>query len=557
MSDPSPDRRRWLFFGLSLVIGVATALVLVVSVAGIRDRLGFDRVFRRIDQMIRTERYDAEYTRAITEAADFARTRRQFSDLARLAWRLDTDDRWSLLIAVSARAQDRLRRHDDFRRIEAYSLVRLGQRSRGVELVEDDRDRMSLRIAMLGLIDREQAEDSRQRLVSRGLSEDAPALFSTVSRAFVDDSAEAAWEAWEATQASAFAVNSALYAAAANDRDSTLRATDPLRALGDSDEPLQTLYLAAWLDDDEWLFRQLRSLEARQVVETEVFLIQADGHLRQGQLREARAIYREIAATDPGADVIPFINDAVITERFDDGLVDPIYERAINAHPDSSRLRLAWGSRLLRTGRRLDAALAIAPLTSDQTDEETWILVRAILGRRRPVDRLVADLWNYLNEYPDSHSVAAFLANLLYVREDWESIYVLLARYPPTAAPWARVLHALRADREGNFVVADELLAEARALEVLYNRAVFSLRRHDREIVRASIDDYASMVQRDVAAGSPPRPLPDVSVLLLEAEAAYQDNQFGQALTYLERAVALGYPPRRVERYRALLAAER
>lgn len=556
MSDRNREggSRRWVLFGFALLFGLSTAVVLVLSVSGLRDRIGFERITRRIDQFVRAERYDDEYRAAIEEAAEFARTRAQFMQLLGLAWNLEESDRWPAVISITAPARERHRSELAFVQIESYARIRSDDRETAATMLDGYTDATSLRLRILAVIDPTDREASRRRLIALAAGENQPALFTTVSRAFDDPNSEALYEAWEEFGARAFAVNGALAAAGAGDRDAALRAVRPLRSMNDDERVRPTLYLAAWLDDDQWLFSQLRSLEGRRLVEPELFLLQADGHIRQGQFREARAIYREIIATDPGASEIPYINLAVINERLGDGPIDELYRTALPIHPRSRALRFAWSSRLVRRGNRLEAARVIAPVALTPGDHESWLLARAVLGARRPVARLESDLWGYINSYPDALEVAAFLARFLYIRNDAESLAVLRNRYAPGSAPWSRIVHALHALDEDRPHDAETMLAGGESLDLAYDRAVFALHHRDATEIARTTAAYREEFERDVRISTTRRTEAEILSLLLEAEAARLAGDAEASVAYLERAKLIGYPSTQVARYRTLLA---
>lgn len=547
-------RRRWFLFGFSVLFGLATAVVLVLSVSGLRDRVGFERVIRRIDQLVRAERFDQEYRDAIEDAAEYARTRGQFLRLLDHAWNLDDEARWSTIVSVTTLARNRHDQDRDFLQIESYARIRNGDRATAATLIEGMEDGLSLRLRILAAIDLDQPDETVGRFTSLGADENAPELFQTLSRAFHQPGPADLFAAWEAFGSRAFAVNGALSAAVAGDREATRRSTTPLRASFDPEHPRPTLYLAAWLDDDQWLFSQLRSLEGRRVVEPELFLLQADGHVRQGQYPEAQAIYREIIATAPESSPIPFINLAVINERYSPGPVDQLYREALQLHPQSRRLRLAWATRLIRRGDRLEAARVVAPIAVTERDDETWLLARAVLGVRRPVARLESDLWEYINRYPEATDVAAFLARFLLLRNDREGLTVLESRYQPETAAWARILHAQAKMEQGEWRNAEELLAVGDSLEITYNRAVFALKHRDQNEYDRAISAYRADFERDVRITGTRRNRAEVLSLLLEAEAARLKEEPDTAIGYLDRAELLGYPSASVTRYRALLA---
>lgn len=555
--DKAAQVRRWTLFGFALLFGLATAVVLVLSVSGLRDRIGFERLVRRIDVLDRAGRYDDEFREAIENAAEYARTRGQFLELLDLAWKLEDESRWPAIVSISARARDRHRNDVIFSQIESYGRIRTGDRLGAAELVSGRTDALSLRLRVLAEIDLAEPVASRSRLTVLGQAEDAPALFKTVARAFNDPTPSELIRAWEVLGARAFAVNGALAAAIAGDRDTTRRASEPLRTRFDPESPLPTLYLAAWLDDDEWLFAQLHSLEGRRLVEPEFFLLQADGHLRQGQFREASAIYREIQETNPEASPLPFINLAVLGERAGDETVDDLYRQGLRYHETSRELRIAWGTRLIRQGRRLEAARIVAPVALRDDDPETWLLARAVLGSRRPVARLESDLWVYINRNPDALSVAAFLARFLVIRNDQESLAVLRSRYGIGSAPWARIMHALAAIGAGDLVRAEEILSVGTGPDVAYNRAVFALLHRDTPEIDRAIAAYRAEFERDVRIPSDRRNREEVQSLLLLAESARIGNDPETAMTYLQRAELIGYSSTQVARYRALLAGAR
>jgi len=555
---PNPaGTRRWILFGFALLFGLSTAVVLVLSVSSLRDRIGFERAFDRIERLIRTEGNDEEYRRAIEDAAEYARTRGQFFRLLELAWSVDDESRWSLIVSVTSRARDRNVEDTLFRQVESYARSRTGDRMTAKELVSGQGDSLSQRLRIFAEIDLGEPAASRARLTALGMDDDAPELYRIVARAFGDPRAPDLVAAWETFGARAFAVNGALAAATAGDRSTARRASDPLRTRFDQDNPRPTLYLAAWLDDDEWLFSQLRSLEGRRVVEPEIFLLQADGHLRQGQFSEARAIYREIIATRPEVSAVPFLNLAVINERLAEGPVDELYRTGLSHHMTSRDLRIAWGTRLIRRGRRLEAAQVVAPVALREGDHETWLLARAVLGTRRPVARLESDLWGYINRYPDALEVAAFLARFLTVRNDRQGLDVLRSRYDADTAAWARVLHAEAALADNDWNRAETILAEGESLELAYNRAVFALFHRDRNEIERTIAVYREEFERDVRITTQRRTQAEIRSLLLMAESARLRNEEDQAVALLERAELIGYPSTRVARYRALLAGAR
>lgn len=559
MSDPTRDSsgRRWILFGFAVLFGLSTATVLVLSVSGLRDRIGFERLVRRIDILVAAERYDEEFVTAIQDAAEYARTHGQFMRLLRLAWNLEEESRWPAIVTIAVRAGDRRSSDPVFAQIESYARIRTGDRAAAAELVAGSDDPLSQRLRILAEIDPADSTGSRTRLTALGSGEEAPALFVTVARALADPAPADLIEAWEALGARAFAVNAALLAATAGDDATARRASDPLRTRFDPERPLPTLYIAAWLDDDQWLFSQLRSLEGRRVVEPEIFLLQADGHLRQGQFPEARAIFEEILTTGPEASALPFINLAVLNERNGIGDVDRYYRWGLRYHPTSRELRIAWGTRLIRQGRRLEAARVVAPVAVGPGDHETWLLVRAVLGVRRPLARLESDLWEYINSHPDALDVASFLARFLTVRNDREGLAVLRGRYGEETAPWAQIMHARAALEREDWSRAEEIFADGTGTDIAYNRAVFALHHRDRREIDRSIAAYRDEFERDIRITTERRRSAEIRSLLLLAEAARIGGDAEKAIAYLERAELIGFPSTGVSRYRALLAGAR
>lgn len=549
-----------LFFVAALVLAITTTLVIGVSISSIRNSIWFVRIVRRMDT-------DGANREQILDASRFARRASEWRQLARIAWNLGDNERWSSVRDVALLAADRFPRDDTWTQTAAFAMIRLGRHDEAREILGSPEEAGALRqyLHILAALDIDEPSASADRLAEFGNAPTGMRILRTVGRAAQEPSPERLWEAWEATGVSAYGVNAALEAAGAGNREIASRAVGELRRAGLTPDPeyeAAPLYLAIWLEDVDWLFEQLASLTGRRAVEPTVLLIHAEGMLQQGQLAEARRFYRDIHTSHPRYAELPYLNDGAITLRLGDGDPIPVLRAGVMNHPQSTELRGALAGILTARGNRLDAARVIAPAVVTQTvdgdarSERNWLLVRALLGTRAPIERLESDLWSYLNDFPDATVVAHYLTRFLIARNDTAGLSDLRRRYTADAGGWAVTAHLMHLVDQERLAEAEELTAlfERDSWTGAYNRALFAMRFLPLHEAQRAVEEYRFLLARDRDLHPRSQRRADVHLAMVEAELARLSGDGASARAILDRAIAVNPDMDLLYAYRAILA---
>lgn len=555
-------------FILALGFAGATIAVVVGGVLLMRSSIQFSRIERRLAELETRNEYGSAYEERLRTAASFARRPAEFRRLLVGAWRLE-QRRWETVRDIASIAAARFRRDARWIQTEALAHIRLDAhetalaRLASVNPAGSTTERLML-VAMAGQGDGAQFgarlqlfADDREQLN----------LVTTVANAAGSRERDPWWQAWQALEVPEFASNAGLAAALTGD---TAAAREALAAVpaADTAQPASLrraeLYLAAWTDDSDRLFRALRSLEARNAVMPDVLLIQADGNLQLGRLDEAARLYRELRSAHPEHSWIPFANGAFLAAG-DDQAATAILESGIAVHPRRHELRLQLASLMIQRGRRAEALRVAAPLavTRDEvTDHRLWLILRSVLGSREPVERFEADLWRRLNEHPDASPVAAFLASFLLLRDDQPGVAELMRRYPPESGSWAATLHAAAASAAGELELAERLFREAAgegATVEARNLALFALARLPQPDAIAAVESLDRLVQQRYGSegGGQRAVAARTESLLYRAEAArlFRGPEAARELTRLRSG--LNIDANEIYAYETLLAAPR
>ncbi|MCG8481413.1 MAG: hypothetical protein MI724_20130 [Spirochaetales bacterium] len=555
----SERRKTVVFFGAALVLAITTALVIGVSISSIRDSIWFVRIVRRMDA-------DGADREQLLDASRFARRATEWRQLARLAWNLSDHERWPSVRDVALLAADRFPRDDTWIQAAAYAMIRLGRHQEARELLGEPDGAGELRqyLHILAALDIDEPVLSTDRLAEFSDAPEGMDVLRAIGRATREPTAELLWEAWEATGVSAYGVNAALEAAGEGNREIARNAVGELRRSGRMPDPeyeSAPLYLAIWLEEVDWLFEQLGSLTGRRAVEPTVLLIQGEGMLQQGQLDSARRFYREIHTAYPHYAELPYLNDAAITLRLGDGDPVPILRAGVANHPQSIELRGALAGVLTAGGRRLEAAEVIAPAVIEPAGEairrdRNWLLVRALLGTREPVERLESDLWSYINDYPEAMIVAHYLTRFLIARNDGAGLADLRRRYAADAGSWATTTHLMYMVEQGRFAEAEALLSllDGDSWTDAYNRALFAMRFLPLHEAQREVEAFRLRLNRGSDLHSETRRRASVHLALLEAELARLSDDGARARALVDRAIDVNPDMDLLYTYRAILA---
>lgn len=555
--------RRHLLFVVAVAFAAATAGGLYLSLGTIRDTVQFNRILRRIDPA------DPDPS-LLEEAAGFAQSREDWRTLLGLAWEID--NRAGTLGYLATEASRRFPSEPIWRSIAAFAALEREDRSSARQLMSvraegAEADELEEWMMLLARVQPEDPRGSRSAL--RELLSGA-GLFprsSAVAAAEINRDPASFQQAWQATAVGAFALQGALEAAEAGNSVLARSLIDAAR--GDSRLPgaerwNAPLYLALWLDDTEWLFEELQSMPGLRIGEAPVLLVQAEGHRRQGRLREARRFYRELQVVAPGYSDLAFLNDAALTWVLGDGRAAPVLRAGLDVHPDSARIRGELAGLLVLEDERLAAVRLLGEqvlnsggtaVPAEQAHRD-WLLTRAVLGSRRPLERLESDLWAYLNNNPGATVVARYLARFLALRMDQAGMVRLAERYPLEFAPWARPLHAAQALAVGNREQAESLLFDASATRLVdwYNRALFALRYLPLPEAERSLADARAWLEGGAAVSPAAFDEFERSLLVLEAEYARLAGDSDTARRRVERALLIR-PDAELRAYRAILAS--
>ncbi|MDA3947684.1 MAG: hypothetical protein PF508_00530 [Spirochaeta sp.] len=547
----------------AVIVTIFSVFFISLSINSIRSSIWFDRIMERIDR-------DGPSAEHLSEAAEYARRPGEWRRLVRIAWEMPDDRRWTNVADLATLAADRFPRDDTWIHLATYANIRRGRYDAAAELISDEpsSSRLAQNIQVLIAVDRDSPRGMTERLADFAERDSDEEILVSIGRAARDRTPERLYDAGEKTGVSAYYLQSALTAAKNGDRTAARRAVGRLqgydRVTGGAGQRRAEVYLAAWLRDTEWFFDRLAALGGRRAVTPPMLLMQADFLVEQGQFERASPIYREVQQQAPATHPVAFGNDAAIQRtvtRFPDNprvteQIDATYRRGIQYHPEYLELRLDYAAHLVSTGRRIEAIrtlLPLGPLGTDRYDDTEpvqaqWLLTRTILGSRTPVERLEADLWDYLNQAPDAHLVARFLARFFVVRQDDRGLSQLRERYTPQRADWAATLHAIDAAENGDYAAAAALFEQTQSATALYNHALFSLRHESLDVARERIDTFQDEAEQIDST----RRL--TQAYLLQAEHARMNGEIETAEQITERATALSPYSDTVYTYQAILA---
>lgn len=557
-------RARWVLPATALVLTAATVILLSYSVGSLRTRAFFERTIRRIESLDRRGEYDADFSGELREAARHARTGADWRRILQLAWKQPEPARWDTIQELAATASGALPEEGRWKTIGAYAALRLGRSEQALATLEPVRPAGETvqHLRVLASIDRENPRDTRERM-TRLLAGDPGDRATLLARALGSPDAESLRLAWEETGIEAFALNAALSAAAEGKREDARSLATLLQE--SVTVARSAIYLAAWLQETDWLFRQLRRLPPRESVSPEIMLLQADGHLRHAQWDEARRIYLELQAVSPALSPLVFTNDAVLASRIQGDQVLPVLERGDPHHREDRHLQLFLAGTLVRENRtteareRLERLLELYP-----ENHEAWLLLRLLTARESaargaPPERLESDLWTYLNNNHDAFVVASHLARMLFLRGNAGGLAELRRRYAPDAAPWAAAIHADHAIREGRPEEAAVLLAENVTADPVhwtdhYNRALLALQFPAFADSTRGIEEFRRWLERYAILPENQNRRALTHLLLLEAEAARLGGDERRARTILEEALSLNPDQESLYSYRARIA---
>lgn len=557
---------------IAVLVALATAVTLSLSLGTIRTRAFFERTIRRIEILDRRGEYDESFQGELREAARYARSTSDWRQILQLAWKLPAPERWVTVEDLSTLAATGLPHDARWKTIGAYASVRRGSYQRAISTVSDispsGETVQSLRM-LAALSPRERSE--ARTMVESLLATDSGTFTATVGGALLNPDAQSLHEGWEATGIRGFALNSALYAAAEGNRELARRNVGLFRDSPRGDSAL--LYLAAWLEETDWFFRMVRALPARDGVAPDVMLLQAEGHLYHAQWDEARRIYRELQNLEPHLSPIPFHNDAVLAIRADDGtVVMDTLKRGENYHSGDRPLRFALAGELVRQGRPDEAQLRLeAILNQTPDDHDAWLLQRLIQARYdsargAPPERLEGDLWTYLNRHPDAHRVAAHLARIFLVRGDETGLEELRRRYPPDTSFWSSVVHMSTVHARHDPGAAERLVEQQFSGDLPgantlprdwtrhYNRSLFALRHLPLSAVEHALGDFRQWLYQESLVSPAIRKTAETHLLVLEAEYARLQGDIRNAVALVSRAIELSPDRESLYSYRARLA---
>lgn len=558
----------WVLPTVAAIVTITTVGLLAVAIGTIRTQSLYDRVLRRIELLDRRNDYGEEYQDELENAARYARSVEDWKRILRLAWRRPQPERWRTTYELARTAVSSTRGNSELRLIGGYAAIRLGDNAGADEMVQTiaNADDTTQYLRLLARIEPGSPEQSRTAIIDLDQTGPPMPLVQVVAEALYNPDADSLWNAWETTGITSFALNSALHAAVSNDRDRVARAVEFLRRATGSEET--GVYLAIWLQDIDWFFNQVRRLSPQNAVAPEVLLLQADAHALQRQWDEAHRIYRELQETHPRISALPFINDAILTRRFDDAESPfEILRRGERFHENDRSLQLTLATFDIQSNdhegalRRLDRMLELLP-----TDHTAWLLRRILLARTESdtgvsAERLESDLWLYLNRYPDAVIVASFLARILRIRGDTAGLEELRRRYPPNSAPWAAIIHLIEATETNRMLRAEEMLSlqfpdEGRDFEWIgyYNSALFALQYLPLAEAARAISRYRTWWERDAFLPDRIYDRAGTELLLLEAELARLREDTATALRHIDRAIAITPSRESLYSYRTLIA---
>ncbi len=552
--------RRIAVFSAALLVSVTTIVTIAISVDAIRDSVQFSRVLRRI------ERGDTS-TATLLEAAEFARSLREWQTIMRIGWELESPQRWETVFALAGPAMRHFPNDPRWRYAAALAALRLNDAAAARDLLplepQDATADVKQFLRILADIDPEDRDRSLERLSAYRDLPEAYAILRATGEAETSPSPAHYRNAWDLTRVGAYGVNAALEGAATGDRAGVEALVAHVReegALPPAERESAPLYLAVWLRDIDWLFEQLRSLSGTRAVHPEVLLIQGEGLVQQGRLEQARLFYRELQQVAPEYDQIAFLNDAAITHQLGDGDPRRILREGLRIHEGSILLRSELAGLLVAGNERLAAAQvlgpALVPRSSGDPRHRDWLLARAVLGPRRPLARLESDLWLYLNENPEATVVAQYLARFLARRGDETGMDRLRNRYDPSIAEWSTTLHLLRLRQEGNYSQAEMLLDlyPDDSWTARYNRVLFTVFHLPLPEIADTLSSFEDWLERGPQLSRSAYSQAQLAVLLARTEYQRLTGDTEGARETLSRATRLAPDDLNLSSYERLIA---
>ncbi len=540
-------RRSLMWLGIGLLVAGSSLLFITLSIGHIRAGVWFHRILDRIER-------DGPTDRHLADAAEYARGPSDWRRLMRIAWNLEEDRRWVNIAELAHLASEKLPRDDTWKLLSAYGRIRTGRFQEAQHTLDDIDSSSELyqMIRVLAVLDPAERSDWYDNLANLSNRPERDDILRTIGTAVQSGSAEDLYYAGLKTEVPAFLVNSGIAAASTADRPGAVRAVTALKeASAGFSFPtrIASVYLATWLRDSEWFFSLLSDLGGRRSVEPDTMAMHGDFLLTQKQYREAENMYQELRRLYPEFSAIPFINGAILRRIGGSEDADELFRQGLTYHRRDYHLHMEYAAYLVSRNRKIEAVRVLLPAGfSELRDGRQWLLIRAVLGPRSPVERLEADAWTYLNEYPEDEAVATFLANMFLLRRDSSGLEDLRRRYPPETAEWARILHAIGAVERGEYSRAETLLAPGNTPVSIYNYALFILRHGDLFLAAPVIEEGRKLAEEK-----------DDSVwrsrfYMLLAEHSRLIGNMDKAIEHADTAVRLNPDNDTVYTYRMILA---
>lgn len=544
------NRRTIYLLLVGIVLAVVVTLIISFSISAIRDTMWFNRILTRIERDGASDEY-------LAEAQRYARDRDDWFAILRIAWNLPEERRWRNVAEISNAAAENFSRDGTWRFFAAYASLSDGRFERAQEHLDkiDTHSELSQKVRVLTVLDPNAPEEHVQRLSAFAQRPEEERILTAIGRAFSLRNARAFTDAGEATSVPEFFLTGALVAAEAGDREAAVSIVDRIKKDEVTGNPLTVLYLARWLEDSDWFFNVAATVGGQRATRGDVRLMQAEFLADQRQYAQADRLYQEIIREVPTLSEVPFINRTVIIRKEDSGSVDDIFRLGLEHHPDSVRLRIAYASYLLVEHRRIEAATVLIPIGTlapgkDVTTQKRWLLTRVVLGPTAPVERLETDLWSYINQEPDAHLVAGFLARFLLYRDDQRGLAILRERYDPQDATWSAAIHGIHGATVENYGDALNWFSIDPSFLGRYNVALFLLRHGTLNEAELAIERAQMLAEQSDDTES------IVDTILLSAELARLRENHDESMALIRRARLLSPYDDEVYVYEALLAPE-
>ena len=556
-------KRQLLLLAVAIAIAIGTAVTISFSLDHLRDSIAF---YRLLDKVERDRMYAL-----LDDAARLARRPKEWRDLLALAWVAEDDQRLSRVEQLSELAIHRFPDDPRWRTLLAYALSSRGAFDRARAVVDEhpralnqDEQTLLQLTALYAYVGEGQPRDS-----SLTAMQDArQPLVVEVASAIEERGSDRLWDAWERTGVRAIAANAAVSAGREGTTPSTfdrVRVVKELASKQGFSDPITSLYLSIWTDDELWYRDTLMAMEPQATTTPRALALQAEHRLAQGSFDQARRLWREVRRVAPQFDAAIYLNDAAVSVRDEQWSVVPTLREAIERYPNDGRVRLALAGGLVESGDRLSAARVLStPSTavptlsgSDATDlgERRWFFARVVLGSHSPPQRVVSDLWEYLNDYPDSRYVGTYLAHILTVYRDTAGLLRLVRRYEGgDHLPWfAAVLTTFALSRNDPAAAERALMDVEERWETRYNRALFAVRHLSWPEAYAAIESLLTPMPEELTP--PERSIErESAAYLLLAEYHRLRGDTRTAATTVERALVRNPRSTQLEGYAALLA---